>query len=137
MWTSGKDNRKRLFYFEVFPDLGGKVISKTKYDLCCLIPEVRVQHSLIVKFSIDLKESFVGERMWNSVHSEFCSFLIRKSLGWLTLCILLKYWFIIYRVNVLFNIKEMIQTFSSKVLSDYWTGIIISVLLVSKWSSAG
>lgn len=48
--------------FEIFPDQGGEVIFKTKYDLCYVIPEIRVQHPLIAKFSIDLKESFVGER---------------------------------------------------------------------------
>lgn len=49
-------------YFEIFSDLGWEVIFKIEYDLCCMIPEVRVQHSLIANFSTDLKESFVGER---------------------------------------------------------------------------
>lgn len=47
---------------EIFPDLGWEVIFQTEYDLCCVILGVRVHHSLIAKFSTDLKESFVGER---------------------------------------------------------------------------
>lgn len=68
--------------FEIFPDLRWEVIFKTEYDLCCVIPEVRVQHSLIAKFSIDLKESFVGERTVEFSSQGFL-FFFNKEKSWL------------------------------------------------------
>lgn len=71
-----------FYCLEIFPDLGLEVIFKTEYDLCCVIPGVRIQHSLIAKFSIDLKDSFVGERTVG-FSSQWFLFFFSKEKSWL------------------------------------------------------